>query len=117
MEMVAMILRRPPYGDINAAEAVRHALGAVSGELDASLLLVDGGVLVAVKGQKEAGTGFTVLEGALRDSIDMGVSVYAEKASLRAEGLEASELLDGVRVINGSEMADILKNAKTTFIF
>ena len=44
MSKIAMILRRAPYGDINAAEAVRHALGAVSDDIEVSLILVDGGV-------------------------------------------------------------------------
>lgn len=49
MEKIAMILRKPPYGDINAAEAVRHALGAVSGDIAVSLILVDGGVTLQEK--------------------------------------------------------------------
>jgi sulfur relay (sulfurtransferase) DsrF/TusC family protein len=51
--------------DINSAEAVRHALGAVSGELSVDLTLVDGGVLLAKKGQDDTETGLTNLEGAL----------------------------------------------------
>ncbi len=61
MGNVAMILKRSPYGDINAAEAVRHALGAVSFEMSVDLILMDGGVLLAKKGQDDAGTGFTNL--------------------------------------------------------
>ena len=30
MSKIAMILRKAPYGDINAAEAVRHAMGGAS---------------------------------------------------------------------------------------
>lgn len=46
MSKIAMILRRSPYGDINAAEAVRHAMGGAADELAVSLVLVDGGVLL-----------------------------------------------------------------------
>ena len=41
MESIAMVLRKPPYGDINAAEAVRHALGAFNNEEKVSLIMVD----------------------------------------------------------------------------
>jgi hypothetical protein len=75
MANVAMILKRSPYGDINAAEAVRHALGAVSFEISVNLILVDGGVLLAKKGQDDSGTGFTNLEATLKDCLDMGVVV------------------------------------------
>lgn len=117
MANVAMILKRSPYGDINAAEAVRHALGAVSFELDVALVLVDGGVLLAKKGQDDVGTGFTNLEGVLRDCLDMGVSVYADDSSLKAQRVDAGDLVEGVKAADGNEIAGVIRNAKTTMIF
>ncbi len=117
MANIAMILRKPPYGDINAAEAVRHALGAVSGELAVDLILVDGGVLLAKKGQDDKGTGFTNLEGALRDCVDMGVAVYADTASLKAQGVPSNEVVENVKLVGAKEIAGLMKEAKTTMIF
>jgi len=51
MENIAMIVRKAPYGDINAAEAVRHALGAAADDIKTSLILLDSGVLLAKKGK------------------------------------------------------------------
>ena len=53
MGNIAMILKRSPYGDSHAAEAVRHALGTVSFEMNVDLILVDGGVLLARKDQND----------------------------------------------------------------
>jgi sulfur relay (sulfurtransferase) DsrF/TusC family protein len=117
MATIAMILKRSPYGDINAAEAVRHALGAVSGELSVDLILMDGGVLLAKKGQDDTGTGFTNLEGALKDSLEMGVAVYADLVSLKAQGLGSSDLVESVKLVDGKEIAGLVKEAKTTMIF
>ncbi len=117
MANVAMILKRSPYGDIDAAEAVRHALGAVSGELNVDLILVDGGVLLAKKGQDDTGTGFTNLEGALKDCIDMGVSVYADAASLKTQGLASGDLVENVKLAGSKEIAGLVKEAKATMIF
>ncbi len=117
MGKIAMILRRAPYGDINAAEAVRHAMGGVADDLEIDMILVDGGVFLAKKGQDDTGTGFTNLEGSLKDCIDMGVNVYADKASVREQNLEQSDLVDGVRMINATEMAGLVQEAKTTMIF
>ncbi len=117
MGKIAIILRRAPYGDINAAEAVRHAMGGVADELGVDLILVDGGVFLAKKGQDDTGTGFTNLEGSLKDCIDMGVNVYAERASVREQNLEQGDLVDGVRIINAMEMAGLVQEAKTTMIF
>jgi predicted peroxiredoxin len=115
MGYVAMILKRSPYGDINAAEAVRHALGAMSFEMNVDLILVDGGVLLAKKGQDDKGTGFTNLEGALKDCIEMGV--YADVASLKARGIEPNDLAEVVKLVGAKEIAGLMKEAKSTMIF
>ncbi len=117
MGNIAMILKRSPYGDINAAEAVRHALGAVSCELNVGLILVDGGVLLAKKGQDDKGTGFTNLESALKDCLDMGVSVYADVVSLKAQGVAACDILENITLIGAKEIAGLIKDANSTMIF
>ncbi len=117
MAKVAMILKRSPYGDINAAEAVRHALGAVSFEMDVDLILVDGGVLLARKGQDDTGTGFTNLESTLKDCIEMGVSVYADVASLKAQRVASNDLIDSIKLVGLDQIAELLKEAKSTMIF
>lgn len=117
MGRIAMILKRPPYGDINAAEAVRHAMGAVAGDLNVDLILVDGGVLLARKEQDDTATGFTNLEGVLKDCVDMGVEVYADKASLREQHLEPADMVDGVKMRNALQIAELIQDAATTMIF
>jgi sulfur relay (sulfurtransferase) DsrF/TusC family protein len=117
MGKIAIILRKLPYGDINAAEAVRHALGGVSDDFEVSLVLVDGGVLLAKKGQDDADTGFTNLGDTLNDCIDMDVNVYADKLSVEEHSLETTHLIDGVRIVNDTDIAEVIKNAQTTMIF
>ncbi len=117
MEHIAMILRKPPYGDINAAEAVRHALGGVSGEFKVSLIMTDGGALLAKKGQDETGTGFTNLGAALKDCIDMDVEVLVEQSSLMENNISEGDIVDGVRVASIDEIAQLLKKADSTMIF
>ena len=117
MGKIVMILRRAPYGDINAAEAVRHAMGGAADELTVDLILVDSGVLLAKKGQDDTDTGFTNLEGTLKDCIDMGVEVYADKASVREQHLESADIVDGVKLASAAEIAELMQEAKTTMIF
>jgi sulfur relay (sulfurtransferase) DsrF/TusC family protein len=117
MEHIAMILRKPPYGDINAAEAVRHALGGVSGDFKVSLIMTDGGVLLAKKGQDDTGTGFTNLEAALKDCIDMDVEVIAEQVSLMQNNIGQEDIVKGVKVADIDEITELLKKADTTMIF
>ncbi len=117
MANVAMILKRSPYGDINAAEAVRHALGAVSFEMSVDLILMDGGVLLAKKGQDDSGTGFTNLEATLQDCLDMGVVVYADTLSMKAQHMDLKDLAEGAKAVSSREISGLVKEAKTTMIF
>ena len=117
MGRVVMILRKVPYGDINAAEAVRHAMGGAADELDIDLVLVDGGVLIAKKGQDETGTGFTNLEAVIKDCIDLGVAVYADGQSLKDQHLEPGDITEGVRIADRTGIADIVASGKSTMIF
>jgi predicted peroxiredoxin len=117
MGKIAMILRKPPYGDINAAEAVRHALGAASGDIKVSLVLVDGGVLLSRKGQDDTGTGFTNLESTLKDCVEMGVEVFADNLSLIDYGLKKEDIIEGVEIAGESDIAALLKEADTSMIF
>lgn len=117
MGNIVMILKRAPYGDINAAEAVRHAIGGVADDLAVHLVLVDGGVLLAKKDHDETGTGFTNLERALKDCIDMGVEVYADQSSLKEYYLNTEDIVEGVNVVEGAKIAELVRGAKTTVIF
>ncbi len=117
MGSIIIILRRPPYGSVDAAEAIRHAMGGVVEEMETRLILVDGGVNAARRGQETASTGYVSLEEGVRDCIDMGVTVSADKESLTVIGMEPKDIIDRVTILNGPEIAAILKSADTTMIF
>jgi sulfur relay (sulfurtransferase) DsrF/TusC family protein len=117
MERIAMVVRKSPYGDINAAEALRHAMGGLAGELAVDIILVDGGVLLSMKNQDVTGTGFTNLGGALKNCIDSDLAVYADSASLSERRLEASDIIEGVRIVNAADIAELVQEAGTTMIF
>ena len=117
MSIVSIILRKPPYGSVAAGEAIRHALGGITEGMAVKLILLDAGVNALRKGQDTSGTEYLSIESGIRDCIDMGVEVYADKLSIKEQHLEPSDLVDGVNVINSAEIAEIVKQAKTTMIF
>lgn len=114
---VSIILRRPPYGTVDASEAIRHALGGVTEDVGVKLVLVDGGVNAARKGQYVSGTLYSSIEEGIKDCINMGVEVYVDKASLKEEYVEPDRLVDGVKIVNSHEIAEIVKTADLTIIF
>lgn len=114
---ITIVLRMPPYGTVDAPEAIRHALGGITEDILVNLVLIDGGVNAARKGQDVSNTEYSCIEEEIRDCIDMGVEVFADRVSLRDEGLDQQELIEGVRVISGPEMAELLSSADVTMIF
>jgi sulfur relay (sulfurtransferase) DsrF/TusC family protein len=117
METIAILLTKAPYGEINAAEAVRHALGAVADDLEVSFLLTDDGVFLALKGQETGQTGFMNLGGSLTDCIDMGVRVYADRTSLERTNLDLNDLEEGVQTIEGKDVSSLIGAADQVIIY
>lgn len=117
MKSIRIILRRPPYGTVDAPEAIRHALGGVTEDMPVKLILLDGGVNVARKNQDTSTTAYLNMGSGLSDCIDMGVEVYADKESMEAELLSGDELLEGVIIADRSRIAAALADAGVTMIF
>jgi sulfur relay (sulfurtransferase) DsrF/TusC family protein len=116
MDSLLVILRKPPYGLINSAEAVRHA-GAASGfDYKATLYLMDGGVLAAKKDQEAGETGFTGLGESL-ELLSAEMEIFACQNSLNECGLKEEDLIEGVRIDDGSVLDQSLKNAQSVMIF
>lgn len=117
MKTVAMILKRPPYGQIEAAEAVRHALGAASGGQEVRLLLVDGGVHLARTGQETIAGGPTNLGETVSDCLQMGVAVYADETSLGEHVVSSKYIIEGVQIVPSSTISQLISSADATLIF
>jgi predicted peroxiredoxin len=114
MGSISIILRRPPYGSADTSEAIRHALGGVTNEI---LILVDGGVTAAKKGHDVSGTEYSSIEEGISDCIDMGAAVYADKASMKDYCLDRGDIMEGVAIANGSDIAGLISGSDVTMIF
>ncbi len=117
MNSVCIILRKPPYGSVDTAEALRHALGGVTNDLAVSLVLLDAGVHAARRAQDPSGTEYDSIAEGITDCIDMDVSVYADSDSIAHEGLSEAVLVEGVKIINRSELSGLIKGSDQTMVF
>ncbi|MBI5741639.1 MAG: DsrE family protein [Nitrospirae bacterium] len=116
MDNLLVILRKSPYGTVEAAEAVRHAGGASSADYKATLFLIDSGVLTAKKNQEAGDTGFTGLGESL-ELLSGEMEIYADKASLREYKLNEDDLVEGVRIDDGPVLKQALREAQAVMIF
>ncbi len=117
MESICIILRKPPYGSVDTAEAVRHALGAAIEDMDVRLILLDSGINAAKKGQNVAATGYLSVETGIMDCIDMGVKVYSDRASFKESNWDAGEIIGDVTILSSYEIAEILLDSDVAMIF
>ena len=117
MGNICIILRRPPYGTVDASEAVRHALGGVTQDMSVKLILVDGGVNIARKGQNTEATEYLNMESGIIDCLDMGAEVIADHLSLIEHDLKKGDIVEGVKVASADDIAEVLKQADSTLIF
>ncbi|MEJ2683679.1 MAG: DsrE family protein [Candidatus Sulfobium sp.] len=114
---ISIILRRPPYGSVEAAEAIRHALGGIGEGIAVKLILTDGGVQSARKDQDVSGTAYLSAEEGIRDCLDMGVAIYADMVSLADAGLSVDDVVEGIVFADDSKIAEVVKESDTTLIF
>ena len=116
MDNLLVILRKPPYGSVNAAEAIRHAGGASGFDYKATLYLIDGGVYAAKKKQDTGDSGFTGLGESL-ELLSDEMSIYACKESLKECGLGEDDLIEGIKVDEGNALSQAIKEAQSIMIF
>jgi len=116
LDNLLVILRKPPYGLVNAAEAVRHAGGASGFDYTSTLYLIDSGVLSAKKNQDAGDTGFTGVGDTL-ELLSDEMDIYASRSSLEEYGLTSEDLVEGVKIDDGQALNNSLREAQTVMIY
>lgn len=124
---ICIIVRKPPYGSMEAAEAIRHINGALSAGLETRVVFVGDGVYVAAANQDAGPAGWTSLSEALEHSVSSGAklrdgsvnwpSTYAHAPSLAERGLAAERLVKGVQPASDAETAELLAHSESTLVF
>lgn len=113
----SFVLRRSPYATVDAAEAVRHALGGLTNDVDVTLILLDGGAFAALKKQDVSGTPYQSLSEGITDCIDMGAEVVVDEASMAECCMGIEDLVQGVRVADSAAVARMVGESDLTMIF
>ena len=117
---VCILVRRAPYGVIQAAEAVRHINGAVTNGFDTTAVFADDGIYVLKTGQDARGTSFTSLSGALNDTLakpEPQAKILVHRSSAEARGLSDNDLISGVTWISDSELAALIAETPNVMTF
>ncbi len=124
---LCVIIRRSPYGMIHAAEALRLVNGGVVYDIPTVAILIDDGVYVAKDNQNTKQAGWTSLSDTLNRTLEVSiepqerienrVQIYVHEESMREKGLDNKDLVEGVKVIDDSELAEIIVNVDAVAVF
>jgi sulfur relay (sulfurtransferase) DsrF/TusC family protein len=115
---LCILMRRPPYGQIQDAEALRHLGGALAEQLNACAVLVDDGVYAARDGQDCTGTSWTALSPVWSQHLAKGACLYVHAPSARARGLLTdAQLVSGVELLEDDALAQLLADCDAVMVY
>ncbi len=123
MDALCVMIRKAPYGAIEAAEGLRHLIAA-AGTMAASAVLLDDGVYLARRGQDPGDSGWVNLSGALERALtdcradpSRRLAVYVHEASLQDRSLDPASLIPGVELAGDDRVAAVLADARCLLVF
>lgn len=126
-DSICIIVRKAPYGSMDAAEAVRHINGSLAAGLKTCAVLLGDGAYLAVRDQRSDEAGWTSLSEALGRSLSSGAhlrdgpinrpDVLVGQSALVDRGISPDRLLPGVRVVSDREAVGAIASAESFLLF
>jgi len=119
-DRLGILLRHGPYGRIHAAEALRHAGGAVAKGWEVTLILMGDGVYSGLPHQCSSDGAWTNLADAMRTLLEKsgsGIRLCVDEQSLVERGLGRSDLFGECRLVTMDEVAKLMTESRQVLIF
>lgn len=125
MKDVLIIVRHGPYGGFQAAEALRHANGAITLGFRPIFIMLDDGVYLAKEGQDPQDSSWLPLDATLEEVIARGLyeikdtpgEFYVEKESIEQRGLDAEQLVEGLELIDRQKVSELVAKYNLQLVF
>lgn len=122
---ILIVIRRGPYGGFQAAEALRHANGAISLGFRPIVVLVDDGVYLAKADQDPGQSEWLSLGETLEELVARGLyekkddpgEFYVEKESLAERGLQPEALIEDLEPVDHPKISELLAAHRLQLIF
>jgi len=125
MKDVLIIVRHGPYGGFQAAEALRHANGAITLGFRPIFIMLDDGVYLAKEGQDPQNSSWLPLDATLGEVIARGLyeikdtpgEFYVEKESIEQRGLDVEQLVEGLELIDRQKVSELVAKYNLQLVF
>lgn len=113
---ITFISRSAPYGNNRANLCLDMALASAVFEQDVRYVFLDDGIYQLLKGQDGAAIETKTLGNALETLALYGIeSVYADQQSLKPRGIDESDLLSDIQLIDSGALAKLIESSDTVF--
>ncbi|MCJ7607571.1 MAG: DsrE family protein [Thermoplasmata archaeon] len=116
-ESLLVMVTKPPYGLEDAFAGLRLGLAMVVNGMKTTVVMVDDGVYNAVATQDPAAVGMPSNIEATTELYDFDVDVYVVREDLAARGLPETGLIDGVKVVPATAVAELVAGHSVTTTF
>lgn len=118
MKRVSVVISKPPFGTIHAAEALRLANGAVGYGHTVSILLIGDGVFAAKRGQRAEEGGWTSLSPILEKlAASDNAKVFVDMKSARERQLGEADLIKGAELVGEDKASSIAAGSEVVTVF
>lgn len=118
--LLCLVLDHGPYGSINPAEAIRHAMGALGKGWGAVLAFMGDSVYTLLPGQSPPAGEWLSLSEAVAGFVKAGDGrsrVLADRPSLESRGLVGADLVPGARLASRDEIANATVECDRVLVF
>jgi sulfur relay (sulfurtransferase) DsrF/TusC family protein len=118
--LLCLVLDHGPYGSINPAEAIRHAMGALGKGWGAVLAFMGDSVYMLLPGQSAPAGEWLSLSEAVAGFVRAGdgrAQILADRLSLDSRGLAAADLMPGARFVSREEIASAMIECDRVLLF
>ena len=105
---VCLIIRHPPYGREDAYAGLRTMLVSIKHGLRTTVVVLDAGVWNLVSGQRASAIDMPSNEDSIYEILDTGGRILTDQSSLDAHGLGPRDIIEGVEVLPGPELAEAI---------
>tara|TARA_B110000858_G_C17810161_1_gene480744 strand:+ start:12613 stop:13002 length:390 start_codon:yes stop_codon:yes gene_type:complete len=113
---ITFISRSAPYGSNRANLCLDIALASAVFEQDVSYVFLDDGVYQILKGQDGTAINSKTLGNALETLGLYGIeSVFADQQSLKRRGIDKTELLSDIQLIDSGALSKLIESSDTVF--
>lgn len=110
MKKVLIMIRSTPITDLNYYEALRTAAGLWDHEV--KIIWMGKGILGALKSVDQ-----TLTKKFLTDLPELNIELYLEEASLRKNGFDSVDVIDGVELADTQKVIELLEEAEVSLVY